>query len=137
MRVIAKRIVDAAAPRATTSKTKRAAAELAAAKLRPHLANLMGSAGFRALLLRSLAMAGAELPWLRAVAVKGDGTLEGLDTPNAPVSAGDYSRGNVLVLAILLSLLVAFVGESLTLKLIRDVWPDQSFADLDSGTGDD
>src|ERR1051325_11602175 len=44
-------------------------------KLRPHLAMLMGSAGFRALISRGLALASADVPWLRAVHVKTDGSL--------------------------------------------------------------
>ncbi len=47
-------------------------------KLRPHLALLMGVAGFRALLSRSLALAQEEVRWLRAVHVKWDGSWEGL-----------------------------------------------------------
>ncbi len=43
-------------------------------KLRPNLANLMGTAGFRALLARSLALSNAQFPWLRAVHVNADGS---------------------------------------------------------------
>jgi predicted transglutaminase-like cysteine proteinase len=41
-----------------------------------------------------------------------------------------------LLLAQLLGLLVAFIGEDLTLRLVREVWPKLSLNDLDLGTGD-
>jgi hypothetical protein len=87
--------------------------------------------------MRALALAGTELPWLRAVAVNSDGGLEGLDALEAQLAPGEFLRGNVLLLTLLLSLLVAFVGETLTLQLVRDIWPDSSNASLDSATGDD
>jgi len=36
----------------------------------------------------------------------------------------------VLLVAQLLGLLVAFIGENLTLRLMRDVWPKLSLEDL-------
>src|SRR5687767_1650000 len=45
-------------------------------KLRQPLSTVVGNAGFRSLLSRALALAGAEVRWLRAVHVKADGALE-------------------------------------------------------------
>ena len=45
-------------------------------KVRGPLAALTGVAGFRSLLSRALALANAEVHWLRAVHVKADGSLE-------------------------------------------------------------
>ena len=105
-------------------------------KLRPHLANLMGNAGFRALLSRSLALANAEVPWLRAVHVKSDGSLEGLDELEAQVDPDEFFEGRVVLLAVLLGLLAAFIGEKLTLQLVREVWPKLPLNDLNFGKGD-
>ena len=102
-------------------------------KLRPHLATLMGNTGFRALLSRSLALANAEVPWLRAVHVKADGALEGLNELGAQVDPDEFFEGCVVLLAQLLGLLVAFIGENLTLRLVREVWPKLSLNDLDFG----
>ncbi len=119
-----------------SSETKTPAACLVGEKLRPHLATLMGNVGFRALLSRALALANAEVPWLRAVHVKADGSLEGLDELGAQVDPDEIFEGCVVLLAQLLGLLVAFIGEDLTLRLGREVWPKLSFDNFDFGKGD-
>ena len=91
--------------------------------LRPHLAILMGDTGFRALLTRALARAEAEVPWLRAVQVKTDGSLQGFDGQATQVDPKDAARGSVALLASLLGLLATFIGPNLTLRLMRDIWP--------------
>ena len=66
-------------------KTKIPMAFLVDERLRPHLATLMGRVGFRALLSRALVLANADVPWLGAVHVKTDGSLEGLGELEARV----------------------------------------------------
>jgi hypothetical protein len=100
-------------------------------KLRPHLATLMGVAGFRALLSRALALAREEVRWLRAVHVKSDGSLAGLEELHAKVAQNECFEGKVVLLAQLLGLLVAFIGEKLMLQMARDVWPELSLKGLD------
>jgi hypothetical protein len=102
-------------------------------KLRPHLMTLVGNNGFRALLSRSLALASAEAAWLRAVRVKADGTLEG--PPNIQTQGAEVHEGGVVLVAQLLGLLVAFIGENLTLRLVREVWPKVRLDGLDFGSG--
>ncbi len=91
-------------------------------KLRPHLATYMGSVGFQALLSRSLTLAGADVPWLRTVRVKPDGSPEGLDKLEARVDPQEIVEGSVVLVAQLLALLIAFIGEDLTLRMVREVW---------------
>ena len=105
-------------------------------RLRPHLATLMGDAGFRALLSRALALAGEQVRWLRAVHVKADGSLEGLEQLQAQLDSGEFIEGTVVLLAQLLGLLVTFIGEDLTLRLVQDVCPKVPLDDLDFGNGD-
>jgi len=105
-------------------------------KLRPHLATLVGNAGFRALLSRALALASAEVPWLRAVQVKADGSLEAPEDIQAQVDPKEILEGRVVMVAQLLGLLVAFIGENLTFRLVREIWPKVRLNDLDSGKGD-
>jgi hypothetical protein len=100
-------------------------------RLRPQLAALMGNGGFRALLSRALALAGEEVHWLRAAHVKSDGTLEGLEEMDAQLSPDAMFAGRVALLAQLLGLLVAFIGEKITLRLVREVWPKAPLDDLD------
>ena len=104
-------------------------------KLRPHLAALMGVAGFRALLSRALVLAQEEVRWLRAVHVKSDGGLEGLEELQAQVAPEEFVEGRVVLLAQLLGLLVAFIGEKLMLQIVRDVWPELLLKDLDFNKG--
>jgi hypothetical protein len=118
-----------------SSETKTPAAFLIDEKLRPHLATLMGKVGFRALLSRALVLTNAEVPWLRALHVNADGSLEGLDELDAQVDPKEIFEGRVVLLAQLLGLLVAFIGENLTLRLVREVWPKLSLNDLDFGKG--
>ena len=104
-------------------------------KLRAHLSTFMGAAGFRELLSCALPRANAEVPWLRTVHVKADGSLEGLEELNAQHNPDELSEGGVVLVAQLLGLLVAFIGETLTLRLVREVWPEVPLDDLDFGKG--
>ena len=135
-RDFAERLIDYETRDNKSAETKIPAACLVSEKLRPHLATLMGNGGFRALLSRSLALAHTDAPWLRAVQVKADGSLEGWDEPVAQVDPDEIFEGCVVLLAHLLGLLVAFIGENLTLHLVREVWPKLSLNDLDFGKGD-
>lgn len=105
-------------------------------RLRPHLATYMGSAGFRALLSRALALAGAEVPWLRLVQVKADGSLGGLERLETQVDPKELTEGGLVLVAQVLALLMAFVGEDLTLQLVREVWLQLPAADFKLGEGD-
>ena len=100
-------------------------------KLRTPLATLMGKLGFRALLLRALALASAEVPWLRAVQVQADGSLEIAEAQKVPAVPEEVVEGRVVLLAQLLGLLVTFIGETLTLRLVRETWPKLPLDELD------
>jgi hypothetical protein len=104
-------------------------------KLHAHMATFMGNAGFRALLSRALALATVQVPWLRAVLVKADGTLEGLEEIQKQHSPDELLEGGTVLLAQLLGLLVAFIGERLTLRVVSEVWPGFSLNDLDFENG--
>ena len=104
--------------------------------LRPHLATLMGNAGYRALLVRAFTLATEGVPWLRAIQVKANGSLEGLDELRAQLAPEELAEGQVALLAQLLGMLIAFIGENLTLRLVREVWPQFSVTEFESGKGD-
>ena len=106
-------------------------------KLSPHLLTLMGNAGFRGFVTRSLALANEEVRWLRAVHVKSDGSLTGLDELQAQLAPEQFLEGRTVLLAQLLGLLVAFIGEDLTLRMVSTVWPKLPLSDLDFGKGDE
>ena len=95
-------------------------------KLRRPLARVAGTEGFRSLMSRAVAVARSEVRSLDAVVVRADGSLEGLDGAGHGPNAG--GEGGVEVVAQLLNLLVTFIGEPLTLRLVRDAWPEVSAA---------
>lgn len=101
-------------------------------KLHSHMATFMGNAGFRALLNRALALSVPEVPWLRGIQVDGEGSLAGLEELQAQLKPDELSEGGIVLLAQLLGLLVAFIGERLTLQVVSEVWPRFSFNGFDS-----
>jgi hypothetical protein len=135
MRTSAKRLIAYETSGNKTSGTKTPAAFDVCEKLRPHLATLMGNGGFRALLSRSLVLANEEVRWLRAVHVKADGSLEGLEELETQVDQAQLVEGGVVLLAQLLGLLEAFIGENLTFRLVREVWPKVPLNDVVFGNG--
>jgi hypothetical protein len=90
--------------------------------LQPHLSMLIGKAGFQSLLNRALTMARPASSWLRAVHVAADGVLS-MPEPSA-LSARQVAEGGVDLIAALLDLLIAFIGEPLTWRLMHDAWPN-------------
>lgn len=131
MRAFAKRLIKLEAKVIESRQSQVSLTFLVVEKLRPHLSNIMGNAGFRALLSRSLALAKKEIPWLHTVQVNGDGALDGLNKLETQDSPDDFFEGSVVLLAHLLGLLVAFIGESLTLQMMGGVWPNSSLTDLE------
>jgi hypothetical protein len=123
MRNFAKRLITYETLGNKSGQTKTPAALHVCQKLGPQLATLMGDGGFRALLSRALALAKAEIPWLRAVHVKADGTLEGLEAVHARLGPAEFFEGGVVLVAQLLGLLVAFIGPNLTSRLVGEIWP--------------
>lgn len=116
---------------------KHSAAYSVCEKLRPHLAILMGNTGVRSLLSRALAVTREEVDSLRAVQVKADGSLEVLDELEVEADPEELAKGSVVLVAQLLALLVAFIGENLTLQLVREVWPRLGLNDLGFGKRDE
>ncbi len=135
MRKFAKRLIDHEALQVKRSETTEPQAFLVMNKLRPYLSTLMGDGGFRALLSRALALAGAEVSWLQAVHVQSDGTLERVKEVQNKLTPEEFGEGRVVLLAQLLGLMSSFIGETLTLLLVREVWPKIALNDLDFGNG--
>jgi hypothetical protein len=85
-------------------------------KLRRPLITLAGTAGFNSLLQRALALARREALALDAVSVEPDGSLKGLE--------GAAALATPVLVAHLLNLLITFIGHTLTMRLLHDIWPD-------------
>ena len=109
-------------------------------KLRQPLTGLAGPASFRSLLSRALVIAQREIPSLSDVRVTADGSLEDdvihtRTNQERPVSDRNEQAedGGLLLVAELLGLLRIFIGEAITLRLVRDVWPNVSVYSTESG----
>jgi hypothetical protein len=129
MRQLAQRLIaEELATDSSVGSTGQAAFRVCA-KLRPSLCTFAGAAGYRSLMARALALARAEAPLLSGVQLMADGLfhysseLEAkLGTPEAGVAASALTRH-------LLGLLITFIGEALTLRLVQDVWPKAALKD--------
>ncbi len=130
LRGFAERLFANEAAAATPSQASVPVAFRVCEKLRRPLTTLAGAAGFQSLLLRALTLAKREAPGLSSVQVNAVGLLESFgvdaDEVEPELDKHDAEEGMVLV-AHLLGLLFTFIGETLTLRLMHDVWPDASF----------
>ena len=94
------------------------AAERVSDKMGAHLSTRIGREGFRTLLARALALTKAQFPSLLVVRVEENGSLVGLH------GDAESSEGAAALLGCLLGLLVTFIGEDLTLRMLGAVWPE-------------
>ena len=125
MRRLAKQLLVLEAASTSTTDAPAHDAVRVCEKLRVSLTRFAGADGFASLLRRTLALARAEIPSLNRVSVNSDGSVEGLEA----LAADDTDAGVEAGLAItahLLELLVTFIGEPLTLRLVREAWPEAS-----------
>jgi hypothetical protein len=122
MRTLARRLLAAEAAHPGDEKGHEAVR--VCDKLSISLTRLAGVDGFTSLLRRALALARAEVPSLNRVTVKPDCSIEGLEALAAQVADSGVEATAALT-AHLLGLLVTFIGEPLTLRLVRDAWPDE------------
>jgi hypothetical protein len=120
---LSQRLIAFEARSAKSSKSSVPAAFPVCEKLRPHLATLTGRGGFHALLSRALAMARGEVDWLSTVGLTEEGALSVSDEGVTKVDAKALAEGSMVLVAQLLGLLVAFIGEKLALRIVREIWP--------------
>ena len=111
-------------------------------RLRQSLGEFVGVAGFQSLATRALALARPDAPGLSAARVTADGSLQDLGEPEPQINddkdqAGEYpgGPGGAILIARLLDLLLIFLGEALTLSLLRNACPGAAFDDGNSVNG--
>ena len=124
-RHLAQRLLAYEAVAGDNSERAESVAFRVCAKLRRPLITLAGVAGFRSLLSRALTLARAEAPSLNTVQVAADGSLKGLD--ELEPHKEEARDGGAILIAQLIGLLLTFIGEGLTLRLVQDVWPEAAF----------
>jgi hypothetical protein len=108
-------------------------------KLRQSLSAFVGVAAFESLAFRALAQAKSEAPSLWALQVAEGGSLQGLGEFEPQIDmdkdlSGEFPAGDggIVLIARLLGLLLIFLGEALTLSLLRNAWPGEAFDDRNS-----
>jgi hypothetical protein len=126
-RHLAQRLLDYEAVAGKNSEPTESAAFRVFAKLRRPLITLAGVAGFRSLLSRALTLARTEAPSLSAVQVAADGSLKGLDELASQADKQQARNEGAILIAQLIGLLLTFIGEGLTLRLVQDEWPEAAF----------
>jgi hypothetical protein len=111
-------------------------------KLRQDLGEFAGVAAFQSLSSRALALARAEAPSLSAARVAADGSLQGLgeleqqlDIDKDRAGESPAGEGGIILIARLLGLLLIFLGENLTLSLLRAKWPEAALNDRNFENG--
>jgi len=137
MRDLAHRLLTYEAGAGKTSEPMEFATLRVYEKLRQSLSVFAGVAAFESLAFRALAQAKSEAPGLWAVQVAENGSLQGLGEfdPQVGIDKNQTGEDGVILLARLLNLLLIFLGETLTLRLVRDVWPEAAFDDRNSKDG--
>ncbi len=134
---LARRLLTHEAADSLGQEYRLEAAGAACEKLRIYLSKLIGQEGFRTLLVRALTLTTVQFPRLSAVHVGADGSLAGLrvaagidsQEPQDDTAREDTVEGAVALVAHLLALLVTFIGEDLTRRILGTVWPDFALDD--------
>ena len=142
MRDLAYRLLAYEAVAGKTSKPAESATLRVYEKLHQGLGEFAGVAAFQSLSSRALALARAEAPSLSAARVAADGSLQGLgeleqqlDIDKDRAGESPAGEGGIILIARLLGLLLIFLGETLTLSLLRAKWPEAALNDCNSENG--
>ena len=106
-------------------------------KLRQSLGEVVGTAGFQSLASRALTLARPETPSLNAARIAADGFLESLGeiVNQFDMDNDQAGEGGIILIARLLGMLRIFLGEALTLSLLRNAWPGEALDDRNSAHG--
>ena len=121
---LARRLLAYETVAGTTSVPTESAAFHVYEKLRRHLCAFAGVAGFQSLAARALTLAKAEAPNLSAIEVTQDGSLQWPGELEPRTDNDKVFDGETILIAQLLGLLFVFLGQTLTMRLVQDLWPD-------------
>jgi hypothetical protein len=102
-------------------------------KLHGSLSILVGTRGFRTLLVRALALAKGEAPWLDRLEIGANGTVVFPAELEQEMEPKEVAKGGAALVARLLELLESLVGEAMTRRLVQQAWPKAALSDSESG----
>jgi hypothetical protein len=94
-------------------------------KLRRSLERLLGPDAYSSLATLALALAKLEAPILDSVQVTESGSINGL--------TGEAVNANSILIAQMIGLMKTFIGETVTLWLVDDIWPSLPTGDASAG----
>ena len=105
-------------------------------RLYEHMHNLIGQAGIQALLARAAHLTRTEARWIESITIHVEPilTLTGLAERVESEGAAEVFEGLELLLANIIGLLCTFIGDSLTMLLIRRIWPEVALETAGSGS---
>lgn len=131
MRDLAHRLIEYEAGAGKASEPMDASVLRVYEELRQSLGEFVGCAGFQSLASRALTLARPEAPSLNAVRVAADGTIHGLGEMETQfeIEKNQADDEGIILIARLLGLLCIFLGEALTLSLLRNAWPGEVLED--------
>ena len=134
MRELAQRLLAYEATAGKTSEPVGSPTLRVYEKLRKSLGVFVGAVAFHSLACRALTLTRSESFSLGAASIAEDGTLLGHDRVDGEFDSDNdqAGEGGTLLIARLLGLLRIFLGEALTLSLLRNAWPGDALDDLDS-----
>jgi hypothetical protein len=138
-RDLARRLLSYEVATGKSSESMESATLRVYEKLRQGLGAFAGVAAFESLASRALALAKPEAPTLGATQIAADGSIRGLGEFTSQIDNDKNQAGDdhgVILMARLLGLLFVFMGEALTLSLLRVQWPRTVFDDHSSRTGE-
>jgi hypothetical protein len=83
-----------------------------------------GQAGSRSLMARALSLARSDAPTLVGLRIPATGPFTSAEWKLAPTSSFDTRNEQVILVVHVLELLQTFIGERLTIQLVKEAWPD-------------
>jgi len=120
-RELARSLIASEADEATAPLLTEPATVRVYERLRRQLGAPVGRDGFQALASRALALAKPESPRLSTVQLTEDGSLRGFGEVESELNVDEEGEAGVILIAQLLGLFLAFLGEATTLRLIEDL----------------
>lgn len=126
LRGLASQLIEQELRHRTAPQELGAALERCYQRLYGALVNLVGEAGFQALMSRAAHITGSEFDWLEEALSPASASAaikelhELARVKEAPLSVA----GMTVLLANVFELLCAFIGEELTLRLVRRTWTE-------------
>jgi hypothetical protein len=129
---LARKLIALQAAHETADK-RGAEAIRACERLRVPLSRLAGAGGFRSLISRAMALAKAEVPGLELVHIQADGSFAESEVEKLAGGSISADMAGFAILTQLLGLLMTFIGEPLTLALVREAWPQVFVDETDRG----